>query len=324
VTSTVTTTVRGAAACTKTAYPIRRGDTLTGIALRFGVSVLTIRAANPTLQGNILRIGKILWIPCPPTQVNGSALPAGGKATVTPQLLGYSTGGWPIEVFQFGSGPARLVFIGGIHGGYEQNTILLAYAAIDYFTIHPASVPATITLSIIPAANPDGMAPLTKQWRRFSQTQIAKNPIPSRFNAHRVDLNRNWDCHWQAQGVWGNRPVNAGQAPFSEIETQVLRTFLTTPHADGVVFWHSAQPGVFAGGCDSRLATADKLAAVYAAASGYSFFPSFDSYPVTGDSSDWLAQQGIPAIDVELTNHASIDWEKNLRAMLALIQHVAK
>jgi len=324
MTSTVTATGRGATACTKTSYTIRRGDTLTSIALRFGVSVTMIRIANPTLHGNILQIGKILLIPCPQTQGKGVALPAVVKATVTPQLLGYSTGGWPIEVFQFGSGPARLVFVGGIHGGYEQNTILLAYAAIDYFAIDPAAVPATITLSIIPAANPDGVGSLAGQRGQFIRTQIAKNPLPSRFNAHQVDLNRNWDCHWQPQGVWGNRPVNAGQAPFSEIETQLLRTFLTTPHADGVVFWHSAQPGVFAGGCNGRLATADKLAAVYAAASGYSAFPSFDSYPVTGDAADWLAQQGIPAIDIELTNHASIDWEKNLRAMLALIQYVAK
>jgi len=277
--------------------------------------------ANPTINRDPLQVEGMLLIPC--AQAAGLTLPSSVNVPVMPQLLGNSTGGWPIEVFQFGAGPTRLVFVGGIHGGYEWNTILLAYAAIDYFSTQPAAVPPAITVYIIPAANPDGLVRLTGQAGRFTPDQLPTDTVPGRFNINGVDLNRNWDCRWQAQAVWGNQPVDAGRAPFSEIETQVLRNFLTNPPADGIVFWHSAQPGVFPGACDGRLATADEIALLYATASGYPFFTSFDNYPVTGDAADWLVQQGIPAIEVELTNHTDLEWERNLRAILALVAYFA-
>jgi len=74
----------------------------------------------------------------------------------TSYLLGYSTKLNPIEVYKFGNGPEQMVFIGGIHGGYEWNTILLAYRVIDYFSENIDQVPARVSLYIVPVANPDG------------------------------------------------------------------------------------------------------------------------------------------------------------------------
>ncbi|MCB0062256.1 MAG: hypothetical protein KDE19_09080, partial [Caldilineaceae bacterium] len=53
-----------------------------------------------------------------------------------PSIIGYSAGGLPIESYAFGAGPNRVVLVGGIHGGAEWNTIVLAYTAIDYFSRH--------------------------------------------------------------------------------------------------------------------------------------------------------------------------------------------
>jgi len=102
--------------------------------------------------------------------------------------IGRSAGGLPIEAYRFGRGPIRLILVGGIHGGYEWNTILLAYAVIDHY-----------------------------------------------------------------------------HTPF--------RT-------------------------------------------------SFASYRVTGDATDWLSLQGIPAIDVELYNHDDIDMAQNLDGVEAVLSYL--
>ena len=63
------------------------------------------------------------------------------------------------------------------------------------------------------------------------------------------------------------------------------------------------------------------LAQVYAGASGYPYQATFTSYVVTGDAADWLATQGLPAIEVELRTHDAIDWEQNLAGVLAVLAY---
>lgn len=239
-------------------------------------------------------------------------------------VLGESSAGWPVEAFRFGTGPVRLVLIGGIHGGYEWNTILLAYEVIDYFNNNPADIPPEISLYIIPAANPDGQVKVVGATGRFSPARVGKDQIAGRVNSNGVDLNRNWDCNWESKGVWRNGEVSAGKSPFSEIETQILRDFLTDPPAAGVVFWHSAVPAIYAGGCKERHAPSDDLALIYADASGYSFELQFTAYPVTGNAVDWLALQGIPAIEVELNDHRNTDFDQNLKAIFQVLEYFQK
>lgn len=237
----------------------------------------------------------------------------------TPIIIGRSTGDFPINAYQFGDGPTHLVFIGGIHGGYEWNTILLAYKAIDYFTETPEAIPQSLSLFIIPSANPDGQWLVTDTADRFTPNQVAAETRPGRFNNNQVDLNRNWDCHWSKTGLWGIQEVSGGSEPFSEVETQVLRDFLTNQSIKGVIFWHSALESIFAGGCNERFPAAEKLGQVYAEASGYPFKQSFSSYAVTGDATDWLSLRDIPAITVELTDHTNLDWDRNLKGMSAVL-----
>lgn len=245
-------------------------------------------------------------------------IPTATPGIENPRLLGHSTGGWPIEVYQFGNGPSHFVFIGGIHGGYEWNTILLAYQAIDYFTQNPGDVPSELSVYIIPSANPDGQVLVTGQAGRFAANQVGLNTIPGRINSDGVDLNRNWDCNWKPTAIWRDQKVSPGKKPFSEVENQILRDYLTALPAIGVVFWHSAMPGVFPGGCNGRSASSDVLSKRYAEASGYPYEENFTSYEVSGDAADWLSSQGIPAISVELTNHRDIDWEQNLKGILSV------
>jgi len=223
------------------------------------------------------------------------------------------------DTYQIGTGPIHIAFIGGIHGGYEWNTIVLAYEILDYLIDHPEQVPDSISLYIIPSANPDGQAAVVGHVGRFYPDEVSTETIHGRFNGNGVDLNRNWDCEWSPTGFWRQQPVSAGYEPFSEIETRILKDFLTDPKMDAVVFWHSAVPGIFPGGCSQPFSQANSLGQAYAQAAPYHFFDDFTSYQVTGDASDWLALQDIPAISVELNNHTDIDWDQNLSGVIAVL-----
>jgi predicted deacylase len=238
---------------------------------------------------------------------------------VQKRQLGLSTQRRPIEAYRLGDGEIRIAFIGGIHGGYEWNTILLAYQAVDFFAAHPEEVPETVSLYVIPTANPDGQYAVVGHGGRFVPAEVASDTLPGRFNGNGVDLNRNWSCGWVSDAFLGEQEVNAGSAPFSEVETRILRFFLTSPNMDAVVIWHSAKPGVFVGACEEPLPKAETLAAVYAEAAGYPVFDRFDDYPVTGDASDWLSGAGIPAITVELSSHTATDWPQNLAGIRAVL-----
>jgi hypothetical protein len=240
-----------------------------------------------------------------------------------PHPLGYSTNLNPIEVYQFGNGPERMVFIGGIHGGYEWNTILLAYKAIDYFVVNPDQVPPGVSLYIIPAANPDGQVQVVGHSGRFTSDEVGLNTKPGRFNGAMVDLNRNWDCNWSPVGKWGDSDILTGTEAFSEVETRILRDFLLGLPADKVVFWHSAASAVYAAGCGEPYEPAVELASRYAEGSGYVYQDSFMAYAVTGDATDWLSTVDIPAITVELSNHSDLEWERNLKAILTLMEYYA-
>lgn len=238
-------------------------------------------------------------------------------------VLGNSAGGLAITSYQFGNGPDQIIFIGGIHGGYEWNTILLAYRAIDYFLDNPTAIPFNITLTIIPAANPDGLFMISGKEGRFSPSDLPTDTTPGRFNANNVDLNRNWDCSWQPFGLWRANEVSAGEYPFSEPENIILRDFIVNKAPVATVFFHSALNAIFTAGCPETLPGSREIADVYAAAANYPVYEQFTSYPVTGDAGDWLATQHIPSFTVELRNHYDLDWSQNLAGMLALLGYFA-
>ncbi|MBE2240394.1 MAG: LysM peptidoglycan-binding domain-containing protein [Caldilineaceae bacterium] len=306
------------------------GDTAENVAQRFNVPVGQLAAVNRLGLAAPLAAGRRLIIPCAPfpspTPAPATTADAPANTPVpgiapTPQIIGHSVSGYSLEAYRFGAGPNRIVFVGGIHGGYEWNTVLLAYAVIDYLVAHPESIPPNVTVEIVPAANPDGVVRVVGHPGRFTVDEVAANTRPGRLNGNDVDLNRNWDCRWAPTGLWGKTEVSGGAAPHSEPETQSLSAFLHDPPATAAIFWHSAVPGVFAGGCEESYTPGIALAQVYAAASGYPYQAAFTSYTVTGDAVDWLATQGMSAIEVELRTHDALEWEQNIAGVLAVLVH---
>jgi hypothetical protein len=265
------------------------------------------------------------------TAVPATAVPV---ATETPTLVpepveaeykivGFSAESHPIEAWQIGNGPNHLIFVGGIHGGYEWNTVMLAYEVLDYMSANSQFVPADVTLTIIPVANPDGLALVTGTRGRFSYDQVGEFTVRGRFNADYVDVNRNWDCNWQPTGVWGGNPVSGGTGPFSEAESWYLNEYFLAELPQLIVFWHSSVPGIFPGACnDVSLSDTWLFGQLYADASGYPLVEDgFTAYEITGDASDYLNRIGIPSFTVELETRSSPETDRNLAGLLTILDY---
>lgn len=228
------------------------------------------------------------------------------------------------------SAEKHILFVGGIHGGYEWNSSLLAYEVLEAIRKEKESIPANIRISIIPTLNPDGHARIVGKEGYFTQAdglaadaQQKTNGVPvgtGRFNANNVDLNRNFDCKWQPESTWRNQKVSAGTSAFSEPEAMALRDYVLSTAPQSVIFWHSQANAVYASECEQGVLPATTvLMNTYGAAVGYKTIASFDAYPVSGDAEGWLASIHIPAITVELANHTDSEFVRNWSAVRKLI-----
>ena len=198
---------------------------------------------------------------------------------------------------------------------------------MDDLEANPEFVPDTMTLSVIPSANPDGTFAVIGKEGRFAIGDVPADEGvvgTGRFNAHDVDLNRNFDCKWQPESTWRSKTVSAGTEPFSEPESLALRDYVATYTPTAVIFWHSQANAVYASECeDGILPKTLALMSAYATAADYAAVSTFDAYPVTGDAEGWLASIGIPAITVELSSHDSVEWQRNLAGITALLTVLA-
>ena len=236
-------------------------------------------------------------LPLTPTLIPPSSTPEIQQL----QIIGSSVAGRPLQVYQFGRGPVEKLIVAGIHGGYEWNTIELADELIDYLNNFPEVVPLDQTLYILRALNPDGL--------------VRSTGFGGRANENNVDINRNFPSNWQAEwprsGCWDYIPITGGKAAASEPETRALMAFIQAHDIQALISYHSAALGIFPGGQppdSGSLSLAEALAAV----SDYPYPPINAGCVYTGQFVDWASDQGIPAVDIELTNHQDSDFEINL------------
>ncbi len=152
-------------------------------------------------------------------------LPPAGTTTV----LGSSVLGRWITGIERGDPKAavKVVVVGCIHGN-ECAGIRIVRA------LEEARLPAGVDLWLVPDANPDGRAALT------------------RVNAHGVDLNRNFPWHWKPS-LEADNPLYSGPYPVSEPESRILYTLLETVRPKLVIWYHQQLAVVDESGGDLAL-----------------------------------------------------------------------
>ncbi|HEY4498754.1 MAG TPA: M14 family metallopeptidase [Candidatus Paceibacterota bacterium] len=245
-------------------------------------------------------------------------------------VIGKSSGGRDIIAYTYGTGTTtKLLFVGGIHGGYEWNTVLVAQALADYLKVTPSVIPSNIQVTVIPVLNPDGLVKVVGTTTgNFTSANVSSSQevqISGRFNGNTVDLNRNFDCDWQSTGTWQSTSVSGGDSAFSEPESHAIKAYVETQKPTAVIVWYSAAGGVFASSCHNGVSSKTRtIMNTFAKASGYPAHEVFNYYAITGDMTNWLAKENIPAISVLLTTHDSVEWDKNQAGIKALFDYYAK
>lgn len=240
-------------------------------------------------------------------------------------IIGKSVEDRDIVAYHYGTGDTEILFVGGIHGGYSWNTALVAYEMMDYLKANPEIIPGNIKVTVVPVLNPDGLFKVVGTDERFTAGDVSSSQAVQtvgRFNAHVIDLNRNFDCDWQSSGMWQKTAVSGGSQVFSEPESLAIKNYIENQKPKAAVVWYSAAGGVFASSChDGVLPETNSITNIYAKASGYPAYNNFDFYQITGDMVNWLAKEKIPAISVLLSTHEDTEWSKNKAGVEALLNY---
>ena len=191
----------------------------------------------------------------------------------------------------------------------------------------PGPIPTNVKVTVIPVLNPDGLSKVVSTAGPFTSSDVSTSAtamVAGRFNAHTVDLNRNFDCGWKANGTWQNKTVSGGTSAFSEPESAAIRDYAQAHNITAVVAWHSASGGVYSSSCGNILTETQTINDIYAKASGYTGYKNFESYQVSGDMTDWFAKNSVPAIGVLLTTASDTELAKNQAGVMAILQHYAE
>ena len=63
-------------------YTVQQGDTISSIALKFGVSMDDLQAANPEISPNTMSVGQVIKIPSNPENPSGEPTPTPAPFTI--------------------------------------------------------------------------------------------------------------------------------------------------------------------------------------------------------------------------------------------------
>ncbi len=246
----------------------------------------------------------------PPTEIptDSPTVTLTAEPFTTTTVIGQSANGADISVTKMGTGDAVVLIIGGMHSGFAPATATLADEIINHFQQNNETLPADVTLYVVANANPDSMT-----------GEI--NTLNGRLNGNSVDLNRNWDCNWDANAQWRSQAINAGSDPLSEPENKALHNFILDIEPEAVVVFE-AKGGIVAPGVCDGYSVSQELAENYAHAANYRAAGISGSSGVTGDITDWLNSQNIPAIEPLLSDYTQTDWEQNLAGIEATLGYV--
>ncbi len=210
-----------------------------------------------------------------------------------PQILGYSTQGLPLEIYQVTTGSRTVLLLGGVHGDEPEGVYLLEQFLNSRLW---EKVQDRVTLWLLPRVNPDGCR------------------LQQRCNAQGVDLNRNMPTQdWTA--VVQNPRYPPGPTAGSEPETQLLMACIDRLQPDAILSAHSSYTDL----CVNFNGPAQQLAEVISAQNHYPVKADI-GYPTPGSLGTWAGvERGIPTITLEIRKGltAAQVWQEQNQALLS-------
>ena len=128
-------------------YTVQTGDTMSSIALKFGVSMADLQAANPEISANAMSVGQVLNIPSNPDNPSGEPTPTPAPFTIQ-QIECYPTADKGMWCFVL------------VHNDFSEfmENVSAQVTLVDANNATLASQTALLPLNILP---PDTSLPLT-------------------------------------------------------------------------------------------------------------------------------------------------------------------
>lgn len=268
--------------------------------------VLTPKSALPWCKSFTLRVKNGLKNKY---GVNGGSNWTFNSRTICHTLssIGSSVKGRSILAYKFGSGPSKVVFVGGTHGDEPSSKYTLD-SFINSLEANFNNIPKNRTVIVVPSINPDGIA------------------SGSRTNANNVDLNRNFPANnWKSDVVMPNGKLNkrgGGDEPLSEPESKALANYVLAQNPDLVLTYHAIGSLAIANESGNSLNLARKYGSLTGFTSlGNSQIGNTFSHDTNGAFEDWLHDKhGIPAILIELSFYGANEFYYHNPAMWAMVK----
>jgi len=186
------------------------------------------------------------------------------------QTIGLSHRGRALRIRRIGTGPRRIIWVGGIHGNEREGSVSTAELPNAL-----ASIPGAleqVTLTILEDVNPDGTAAGT------------------RGNARGIDLNRNYPASNFLPGR------SYGKRPLDQPEAKALHDLIRAERPHLVIVAHSWRNDHFI----NFDGPAVKHAELFARHSGYRVKPSDKIAPTPGSLGSWVGRTlQIPILTLE-------------------------
>jgi len=186
----------------------------------------------------------------------------------------------------------------GMHHAREVITTEIVLYALDYLLEQYGTEPEITYLLnhrrviFVPMLNPDGHVRVESGW------DWRKNMRDNGDGTFGVDLNRNYSYMWGYDDIGSSGRTSAetyrGTAPFSEPETQAMRSLKETENYNVSLSFHSFgnvifYPWSYCYEFSPDHALQSRFASVISAQSGYSYGNTgiLDFYPANGELDDW-------------------------------------
>ena len=138
-------------------YTIQQGDTMSSVALKFGVSIDELQTANPELSPNAMSVGQVIHIPSNPQNPSGEPTPTPAAFTIE-QIECYPTADQGMWCFVLAHNEfsdfmenvsAQITLVD------ENNTVLATQTALLPLNILPPNTSLPLTAFFPPEISPD-------------------------------------------------------------------------------------------------------------------------------------------------------------------------
>lgn len=210
------------------------------------------------------------------------------------RVIGLSVMGKPIYELRIGNGSKIVHYNAGMHANEWITSMVLMYLVNDYLLNLVWDEKTyelfyeTITLSVVPMINPDGVdlsinGPITSMAKQLIEWNEGSSNFSNwKSNINGVDLNDQFPAHWDKEkenGAKSNGPRDyGGEAPLTEPEAIAIANLTKKESFCSVYALHTQGKEIYWGFEGLEPPISKEMAETFSLLSGYKSVPYVNSY----------------------------------------------